>query len=68
MIDMEFMPAADGIAHFMRELELGGDEPEVLITMKVTSASSSGRTLSLSAADAAVSSKLQSSRCCRRRW
>jgi acyl transferase domain-containing protein/acyl carrier protein len=32
MIDMEFMPARDGIAHFMRELESGGDEPEVLIT------------------------------------
>ena len=32
MIDMEFMPARDGIAHFMRELEFGGDEPEVLIT------------------------------------
>jgi len=32
MIDMEFMPARDGIAHFMRELEFGGNEPEVLIT------------------------------------
>ena len=32
MIDMEFMPARDGINHFMRELELGGNEPEVLIT------------------------------------
>jgi len=32
MIDMEFMPARDGIDHFMRELELGGNEPEVLIT------------------------------------
>ena len=32
MIDMEFMPARDGIAHFMREMEFGGDEPEVLIT------------------------------------
>jgi len=32
MIDMEFMPASDGISHFMRELELGGNEPEVLIT------------------------------------
>ena len=32
MIDMEFMPARDGHAHFMRELEFGGDEPEVLIT------------------------------------
>ncbi len=32
MIDMEFMPARDGINHFLRELELGGDEPEVLIT------------------------------------
>lgn len=32
MIDMEFMPATEGIAHFMRELEFGGDEPEVLIT------------------------------------
>ncbi len=32
MIDMEFMPARDGIAHFMHELEFGGDEPEVLIT------------------------------------
>ncbi|MBC7964522.1 MAG: SDR family NAD(P)-dependent oxidoreductase, partial [Fuerstia sp.] len=32
MIDMEFMPASEGIAHFMRELEIGGNEPEVLIT------------------------------------
>ncbi len=32
MIDMEFMPAADGVAHFMNEFEYGGDEPEVLIT------------------------------------
>lgn len=32
MIDMEFMPAAEGIAHFIRELEIGGNEPEVLIT------------------------------------
>lgn len=32
MIDMEFMPARDGIEHFMQELELGGNEPEVLIT------------------------------------
>ena len=32
MIDMEFMPACDGIAHFMEELEFGGNEPEVLIT------------------------------------
>jgi acyl transferase domain-containing protein len=32
MIDMEFMPARDGIAHFMNELEYGGEEPEVLIT------------------------------------
>jgi predicted hotdog family 3-hydroxylacyl-ACP dehydratase len=58
---MEFMPAADGIAHFMRELELGGDEPEVLITdesyfRKFFPA----ERLSLSAADAAASSKLQS--------
>ena len=32
MIDMKFMPAREGIAHFLRELEFGGDEPEVLIT------------------------------------
>lgn len=32
MIDMEFMPADDGVAHFLQELEFGGDEPEVLIT------------------------------------
>jgi acyl transferase domain-containing protein/acyl carrier protein/NAD(P)-dependent dehydrogenase (short-subunit alcohol dehydrogenase family) len=32
MIDMKFMPAAEGIAHFLHELESGGDEPEVLIT------------------------------------
>ncbi len=32
MIDMEFMPARDGISHFMRELEFGGNEAEVLIT------------------------------------
>jgi len=32
MIDMKFMPAAEGIAHFLQELEYGGDEPEVLIT------------------------------------
>lgn len=32
MIDMEFMPAREGIEHFMREVEFGGSEPEVLIT------------------------------------
>ncbi|WP_437185184.1 SDR family NAD(P)-dependent oxidoreductase [Planctomicrobium sp. SH668] len=32
MIQLEFMPAQEGIAHFLNELELGGDEPEVLIT------------------------------------
>ncbi|MEZ6127369.1 MAG: beta-ketoacyl synthase N-terminal-like domain-containing protein [Planctomycetaceae bacterium] len=32
MIDMEFMPAEDGVAHFLREFTSGGDEPEVLIT------------------------------------
>jgi NAD(P)-dependent dehydrogenase (short-subunit alcohol dehydrogenase family) len=32
MIDMEFMPATEGIAHFIREMEFGGNEPEVLIT------------------------------------
>ena len=32
MIDMEFMPAAEGIAHFLAELEHGGHEPEALIT------------------------------------
>jgi malonyl CoA-acyl carrier protein transacylase len=32
MIDLEFMPAADGLAHFLREFEFGGEEPEVLIT------------------------------------
>lgn len=32
MIDMEFMPAREGIEHFMREIEFGGNEPEVLIT------------------------------------
>ena len=32
MIDMEFMPAEEGIDHFMRELEFGGNEAEVLIT------------------------------------
>lgn len=32
MIDMEFMPAVDGIAHFLRELEHGGEESEILIT------------------------------------
>ena len=32
MIDMEFMPAAEGIAHFLAELEHGGHEAEALIT------------------------------------
>lgn len=32
MIDMEFMPAREGIEHFMREIEFGGNESEVLIT------------------------------------
>jgi NAD(P)-dependent dehydrogenase (short-subunit alcohol dehydrogenase family) len=32
MIDMEFMPADEGVHHFLQELEFGGDEPEVLIT------------------------------------
>jgi NAD(P)-dependent dehydrogenase (short-subunit alcohol dehydrogenase family) len=32
MINLEFMPAREGLAHFFRELEFGGDEPEVLIT------------------------------------
>ena len=32
MIDMEFMPAAEGVGHFLRELEHGGDQCEVLIT------------------------------------
>lgn len=32
MINLEFMPAREGIAHFLNELERGGDEPEVLIT------------------------------------
>ncbi|WP_437223253.1 SDR family NAD(P)-dependent oxidoreductase [Planctomicrobium sp. SH661] len=32
MINLEFMPAREGIAHFLNELEAGGDEPEVLIT------------------------------------
>lgn len=32
MIGMEFMPAAEGMTHFLRELEHGGDETEVLIT------------------------------------
>lgn len=32
MINLEFMPAKEGIAHFLNELERGGDEPEVLIT------------------------------------
>ncbi len=32
MIDMEFMPATEGVAHFLDEFERGGDEPEVLIT------------------------------------
>lgn len=32
MIDMEFMAAEEGVAHFLREFEMGGDEPEVLIT------------------------------------
>ena len=32
MIDMEFMPAREGIEHFMNEVEFGGSEAEVLIT------------------------------------
>ncbi|MEL6110318.1 MAG: SDR family oxidoreductase, partial [Planctomycetota bacterium] len=32
MIGMEFMPADEGLAHFLRELEQGGDAAEVLIT------------------------------------
>ncbi|MCA9048508.1 MAG: KR domain-containing protein, partial [Planctomycetaceae bacterium] len=32
MIDIAFMPADEGVTHFLNELELGGDEPEVLIT------------------------------------
>ncbi|MBL8809284.1 MAG: SDR family NAD(P)-dependent oxidoreductase, partial [Planctomycetaceae bacterium] len=32
MIDMRFMPAAEGMDHFLNELEYGGDESEVLIT------------------------------------
>ena len=32
MIDMEFMPATEGVAHFLAEFEQGGDESEVLIT------------------------------------
>jgi len=32
MIQLELMPAREGIAHFLKELEWGGDEPEVLIT------------------------------------
>lgn len=32
MINLEFMPAKEGIAHFLNELEIGGSEPEVLIT------------------------------------
>jgi len=32
MINLEFMPAREGLAHFLNELEQGGEEPEVLIT------------------------------------
>ncbi len=32
MIGLKFMPAEDGLRHFIRELELGGDASEVLIT------------------------------------
>jgi hypothetical protein len=32
MIDMRFMPAVEGMSHFLNELEFGGDESEVLIT------------------------------------
>ncbi len=36
MIGMRFMPAAEGIGHFINEIERGGDEPEVLITDRST--------------------------------
>ncbi|MCO8124050.1 SDR family oxidoreductase [Stieleria sp. TO1_6] len=32
MIGMKFMPAADGLTHFLNEMEQGGDASEVLIT------------------------------------
>lgn len=32
MVDMQFMPAAEGVAHLIRELEAGAPEGEVLIT------------------------------------
>ncbi len=32
MIGMQFMPAEEGLEHFLNELEFGGDSPEVLIT------------------------------------
>ena len=32
MIGMEFMPADEGLQHFLNEIEYGGDESEVLIT------------------------------------
>ncbi|ELP33952.1 beta keto-acyl synthase [Rhodopirellula baltica SWK14] len=32
MIGMEFMPAEEGLQHFLNEMEHGGDEAEVLIT------------------------------------
>lgn len=32
MIGMQFMPAEEGLAHFMNEMEFGGDMSEVLIT------------------------------------
>ena len=32
MIDMDFMPAVEGVKHFLQEFEHGGNEPEVLIT------------------------------------
>ncbi|MCM2373856.1 type I polyketide synthase [Aporhodopirellula aestuarii] len=32
MIGMKFMPAEEGLHHFLNEIEHGGDEPEVLIT------------------------------------
>lgn len=32
MIDMDFMPASEGVQHLIDELEIGAPEPEVLIT------------------------------------
>ncbi|MDE3054940.1 MAG: polyketide synthase dehydratase domain-containing protein, partial [Gemmatimonadota bacterium] len=34
MVDMEFMPAAEGVEHLLRELEAGAPEGEVLITQE----------------------------------